>query len=519
MTPPRFVVSRFVCPAWPALAQLALVVVALGVVGCDAKLSPLEAPLPADRTVNAASWIVLTNADLQHLPAAVRLSAGKAAEASLAPVSLGDAKVAATTIALAIGEGAATITKDQDIALVFPVTTPVVPLALVQTGRAACALAWQAKSATLTLTLRFGRSTSGAVDVVLANEPTLAVGDDALVDASGCLSGTGDALTLSQQIVAAAASALTTDYVKAARATLQTVIPPSLEFAASFATVLQGAPITGGVQTRYRPVADGPNPSSLLHHNGSFAAIGIDVSFDVSRHPCAMDGQPPQIGVQSLPVKAPEVAASGQVLRRAVVLDRAILGHLAWAAARSGHLCRGLSRGIEKLLPANWANNAVPALGALVEAGAVGATFWPGTTPSVRVIDLDGGGGVEWQLPEAVLEMSAPVAGVELVVLRVEGTFRLVLKPQTASGIGFSVVAATVDAAVLSSPVLPKADVAAGPGLSLAVDAALKGIFAGALGFSGGTPKDGAVVVGTSRVADQLWLWLEGGALPTLPSQ
>lgn len=496
----------------------ALAVGMLCLSACGSKMEPLPAPLPSDRVVQGAGWIVLTNQDLQHLPVAVRLSAGKTADASVAPLALGEASLAATTIPLTIGKGAAKITKTQDVALVFPVSSPVVPLALVASGRAACAMTWQATSATLKLTLRFGRATNGAVDVVLASTPSLEVAPTALADNNGCLSVTGQALTLAAHLRDAAANALVSGYVKAARETVQTVIPPNLEMAVRLGANIHGDSVVVDLQSRYRAVDDQgeDQPGSLLTHNGSFAAIGLDLGLNVSRHRCAVDAPPPNLSVQALPVKAPVTTASGKVLRRALVLDRALLGHIAWAVARSGYLCRGRSRGVEKLLPVNWANNAVPALGALVEAGAVGARFWPGQTPAVRVIDLDGGAGLEWQLPEAVLEMTAPVAGVELVVLRVEGTFRLNLKAQTANGVRLSIVSATVDTAVLSSPVLPQADVSAGPGLSLAVEAALKGIFAGTLGLTPALPASGAVIVGSSRVADQMWLWLDGGALPTL---
>lgn len=485
--------------------------------GCGVQVAPLDAPVPDSHAVRPAAWVVLTNQDLQQVPFAVRLAAGKSVEVSVPPLKLGEQSLAATTLTASVAEGAASITADQDVALTFPITSPDLSLALVADGRAACPLTWQAKGATLSLALHVGRGTDGAVEIVLAGTPSLNVGTDSLKDVGGCLAEVSDQAKIAAHVRDAAAAALSTPYVNAARAALKAVIPPTLELAASLSVDIEGHPVSAQLETRLRPPSSAPVPEggSLIQHNGSYAAIGLDIALNVGRHPCAMDAPPPALQVQQLPVKAPDPTTGGQVLRRALVLDRASLAHISWATTRSGYLCRGVSRGVEKLLTASWAADAVPALGTLVEPGSVGARFWPGSTPTVRVVDVDAGAGLEWQLPDAVLEVSAPVAGVELVVLRVEGSFRLTLKPTINAGIGLQVVSAAVDSAVLSSPLLPQANMSAGSGLAPAVDAALRGIFAGVLGLGSGAVGD-AVVVGSTRVGDHMWLWLEGGALPGL---
>ncbi|MBP46442.1 MAG: hypothetical protein CMH53_00695 [Myxococcales bacterium] len=481
---------------------------ALVLVGCTGALLPLDAPIDPDFWVERGAWVVLTNQDLQQLPAATRLAAGKQFAVSVPPVKLESGQLAGTTLNVSVLQGQASISATQDLTLTFPVTAPVTSLAWEVPNQAACALQWQWQGASLEMSFRLARDLSGKVDVTLATAPTLQANQAALNDPSNCLMQTavGSEGSLEKQLSDIIASTLTASYVNAARSILLTVVPIDYEFSGS--AQLSSDASTLDLAARFSKPTD--NIASLLRHNGSYAATALDVAMNTQCHPCAEDVPPPKQKVKALPVQPATPPVTSAVLRRAVVFDKALLAHMAWAMTRNGQLCSRVSAGIESLLPTSWAADAAPSLGALVGTGPVGASFWPGQSPTIRLINRDEAAAVEWTIEDSLLEVSAPVAGVELVVLRIEGSFRLTLAPKVSTGAVLHVVDATVDSAVLSSPLVPGADLSAGGGLVAVVQAALRGIFFNGFGLSTG-PSNG-VVVGSTHLADQLWIWLAGGS-------
>jgi hypothetical protein len=250
----------------------------------------------------------------------------------------------------------------------------------------------------------------------------------------------------------------------------------------------------------------------LFKHVGDYGFASLRVAADVSRHSCAPDVAPPQLqGLQLTPIPpaAPEVAF---VLRRSVVLDRTLIAHFGWLATRSGMLCRGVQDGLETRLTANWAAEVMPSLAAWVQGGPVGARFWPGDSPTVKVQGGEFGAGVEWVLPDSLLEVTALVSGLELVVLTIEGTFRVLLKPKSlgVAQVGFSVLSAKVDSAVVDSPLLLQPTKPSEVGLNAVVAAAMSGIFKQPLVLSKATASSQADGVGVAQDGDGLWLWLDG---------
>ncbi len=480
--------------------RIVAAVIALVLASCG-QVEPLATPIPADRVSPAGARVVLSNAHLQGVAAAVRLRFGKTHEVSVAPLDVGEAgSVAATTLAVAVGPG--TVGIDADGGLQIDVALTVAPHPLVLQGDgAACSATWAASGLALSVDLHFSRDPLGSVAVHLAAPPSLQVDAETLEDAGGCFAAAGAAATAAilAHLREALRGSLGPKLTDASRDVVATVLPPEWEFALQ--TVLAGATLRG--DARYQPVGG----AGLITHNGAFLQAALDVGLDAPRHACAVDAEPPPAGPWLLPAQAPLEPAGASVLRRSVVLGGGVLARLGWALHRGGWLCRGASTGLESRLGPDWATQIAPTLGALVQPGSVSARFWPGGTPSLRVLDGEGGADLEWGLPDALVEIAAPVDGVELSVLRVAGSLRMRMRLR---GVGdawsLETSAVELESVGVDSPLVPLGTVSPTVLLPL-LRAVLGGIFDGPLALPPGSP----ALVGTRRVGDALWMWIDGG--------
>jgi hypothetical protein len=174
-----------------------------------------------------------------------------------------------------------------------------------------------------------------------------------------------------------------------------------------------------------------------------------------------------------------------------------------------------VDQGVEEYLPSSWAADLGAPLGAWVEEGRVGARLWPGAVPDLQVVDLTGGAGLALTMAGARLEVTARVVGTELVLLRFDGSLKATLRVETSGPQGprLGLVNAHFDSSEVASPLLKRSGVAlAKATLAAVVEAAVRGILAPLPAFSDGIALDGApVVVGSTRVGQSLWLWLDGG--------
>ncbi|MEY3014162.1 MAG: hypothetical protein RIT45_2897 [Pseudomonadota bacterium] len=482
---------------WPPLAAA---VVALTLVSCG-QVEPLATPIPADRVSPAGARVVLSNAHLQGVAAAVRLRFGKTHEVSVAPLEVGEAgSVAATTIGVAVGPGSVGIDADGGLQIAVALTVTPQPLVLQGAG-AACSATWAASGLSLGVDLRFARDPLGTVTVHLAAPPSLQLDAATLEDDGGCFAAAGATATAAilAHVREAVRGGLGPKLTDAARDVVATVLPPGWEFALQ--TTSAGATLHG--DARYQPVG----ASGLVAHNGAYLQAALDVGLDAPRHACAVDAAPPSAGPWLLPAQVPLEPAGASVLRRSVVLGGGALARLGWALHRGGWLCRGASTGLEARLGPDWATKIAPSLGALVQPGSVSARFWPGGAPTLRVLDGDGAADLEWVLPDALVEVAAPVDGVELAVLRVAGSLRMRVRLR---GVGdawsLETSAVELESVGVDSPLVPLGTVSPTVLLPL-LRAVLGGIFDGPLALPPGSP----ALVGTRRVGDALWMWIDGG--------
>lgn len=477
-----------------------LLVGSLACVLACGEVQPLDAPLPQSMVSPAGVRLVLTNAELQGVAAAVRLLVGKSHAVSVAPLPLGEAaSIAATTIPVSLGQASLGVAADAALQLDLVVT--VAPHGLVVKGKgAACSVQWTPAGGLLSTRLRFGRDPLGALAVTLLEPPDLVFGAESIDDVGGCLAALGaDAeASVRDHLRAAVRGTVATKVVDAARDVLATVLPAGWEVAVA----IGGGANPIAVQTRFI----GPD-DALIEHNGAFLQARIDLAVDAPRHACALDQAPPESGAWVLPVQAPAAPQGAAVLRRSVAVGGAALGRFAWAIHRAGFLCRGNAPGLEARLGPNWAAQVAPAVAALVQPGTVSARLWPGAAPGLRVLEGETGARLEWTLPDAQVEIAAPVDGVELVVLRITGTLRIVVALR---GVGdawsLEVEAVETDSVTVDSPLVALGTVAPAA-LAPLLQAVIAGIFDGVLALPPGFP----ALVGTARTGDGLWLWLDGG--------
>ena len=479
--------------------------------GCG-QWQPLAEPVDPALLVQHGGHVAVSNQGLQQVATAVRVAAGKSFVASVAPLALngpGAAKLGALDLNVTMGDGAASVGDEAAIVLTYPVVVGSQPLAVQPAAGASCASAWAPSGLLLQLRLALGRDAFDSVDVRLAGPPTL-VGDATGVPVDACLDATAGAI-VDAHLRQAVLTAIASRYIDAGRAALRAVFPPTWE--ASVQTTVGRAGVLR-LQTRWEQVEpDGP----LLGHNGAYGAAALAVTIDAERDPCAVDAPPPAIGTPAMPVQMPLAPTGMAILPRAWVLDAPLVSRLGWALHRSGALCRSVGRGLESRLPASWAATLLPALGGLIDASPVSAAFWPGSSPTVTLVDAaDGGAALQVRSEKSLLEVLAPVDGVEMVVLRLRGTVRLRLAIRGGmDGIGLVVDDADAEDLVIDSPL---AQVAAPDETTThqLLRGALAGIFETALAFPS-DPSAQLTLAGSSRSADALWLWMTGGAPAPAP--
>ncbi len=495
-----------------------MVIVALSLAAattCTEELTPLKAPLPLTRQLGQALHVVVTDADLQELAEYIRQSPGnKAIEVPLPPLKVpgtGGAALAATKLHAEIKSGSAVFESSGDIRLQWIVAFSPAVLSLSASSGALCELSWSVDHGDLTTTLRFARDAQGVATVTLAKASSLSFVNAQLGDSSSCLSnyapGAGSAI--SKHLAGAASAAITSRYEQSAAAAIAALLPTNLERSGQSPLQIGGETLALAIDTKFSNTSEGPGDSLLGHANG-YGQVALEVGLDVERHSCAADAPPPQASDGPISPIAPIPSGGSQPLRRALVIERSLLGHFGWAAARSGLLCRHIRSGLEESLPASWAGDVLAPLSAWVQGGPVGAAFWPGGSPVLKVKDLGKDAGVEWLFPDALLELSASMAGLEVVVLRVEGTFRLTTWPLALGpwGVSFEVRSASVDSAVVTSPLLAVAPEPTEKALAEVVDHALTGIFGPAAGLPVLPNPGGSNVVSTARDGNHLWIWL-----------
>jgi len=493
-------------------------------VACNEALAPLSAPLPATHQLGQALHLVVTEADLQELAEYVRLSPGnKTVEVPVPPLEVpgtGGGALAATQLHAEVQSGSATFEANGEISLLWTVSFGPTPLSLDSAGGAQCSLTWSVDHGDLSTRLRFARDSQGVASVTLAKASDLVLANAKLADTDNCLSNAapGAGSAISKHLASAAAAAMTSRYEQSAAAAIGALLPVDLEHKGEVELQIEGESVVLGVDARFVS-AGGDSGSSLLDHKVGYGHVGLEVGLDVQRHNCAADVPPPQSTDGPISPIAPTPAGGTQPLRRALVVERRLLGHFGWAVARSGMLCRRVRAGLEQSLPASWAGDVLSPLSAWVQGGPVGAAFWPGGSPTLKVQELGKDAGIEWRFPDALLELSASMGGLEVVVLRIEGTFRLTTWPLALGpwGVSFEVRSATVDSAVVSSPLLAVAPKPAEEALEKVVDQALIGIFGGGAGLPLKPTSGGSKVIGTARDGDHLWVWLVGDVGPTGP--
>jgi len=487
---------------------------ALASTACNG-LAPLKAPIAADRTVTGAAHIVLSNGDLGQLAEAIRLSAGKSVDAPVAPLTVpgtGGAKLAATTLAVDVAKGEASLGKLGRVGFSYPLAAAPTTVELLGPTGSSCTMGVDALSGAVAVALRFARSPDGAARVILADAPVFTLQGGELQDQTGCLAkappGAADAVAV--HLRAALRTALEGSYVATARAVLKVVLPVDAELAGVAPAGPDNGPKIRLLSAYASPSGSITEAGSLLEHNGNFASAALSVGLDVARHPCAIDVPPPGVPALPLTVTTPPSPAGSFLLRRAVVVDRALLAHLTWVAQRAGLFCRRVRLGDDVGAGSGWAAAVLPALAGWVDGPPTRARLWPGEAATMQLFDRTGGAGIRLRLPAATLEVAAQVAGVEAVVLTVHGTIVLELHIANGplDGAGLVLDSAAMANAVVRSPLLGSA----APAPSALVEPLgklLTATIGGALAGLSPPGFQGASVVASSRVGGRLWLWLE----------
>lgn len=494
-------------------AALLLLTAACG----DKTWLPLTAAVAEDRTVNGALSLVLVDGDLAHLAETIRVKAGKTVEIAAAPWTVpgGSGHVlGALAASINTAPGVASWPDDLHLRLVYPMAKQTVPLSVGQPGTAACAFSWTAAGGTLSIELEVRHTPQGLATASLASEPTALWQQAGLVDAESCLAqvNPGAAGIVRQHVEGEVRSALVARFAGAAMQALGAVFAAGVEREGRVSTSTRwGDAIETRLSLRYASWP-GADPASIAQHQGVRARAALNLALDVDRAACAVDAPPPGLASTPLPPQAPAAPVESAFFRRALVLDRATLAHVAWALARSGALCQETPAQV----PVEAASTAaaVPALGEWIESGPCGGRFWPGTSEDVVLVDGDDGPAIDWHLKGATLEVVGRVADTETVVVSVTANFRVRLRVVVdgGSGLGLVFVSASRDASQISCPLLGDDVLVNDKALDTVVDSALKGIFGliPVLPLSTALPQ-GTVVTGLSRSADALWLWLEGG--------
>jgi hypothetical protein len=505
-------------------------VVGLLAIACgEAALLPMPKALPEVARVRGGARVVLLDADLDLLTDAVRAQVGATLAVAAAPWPVpGSNGHILGPISTDVGllPGSAEWTNASRLELSMGLQSPPITLALNTPGRAGCAVSWTALAGKVAVAVEFSRGPSG-VGPALVAEPIVTWKQPALD--GPCVANVDPAVAaaLLGHVHATLAAAVAAHVATTALAAVRTVFPPTLELRGRFAfSARGGTALEARVDTAYEaPLA--AQPAVIAVHSGSRTEAALSLALDVDRAPCAVDEPPPQWKAAPLPPLPPPNAPGKALLRRALALDRAALQHLAYVATRAGLLCQDAWQGLDTQLPANWADAALPGLGAWVDGPPAGARLWPGrpqaperASPDVALIDGATGPELLLRLPAATLEILGRVGEVEAVVIVVHGEFRLRLRLTTsvAGPPGLELVAVARGTSQVTSPLLGGTLSPQEPGTGQLVAAAVRGIFARATLLSlGPVPPPGTAVTGTARAGDTLWLWLDGMPVATGP--
>jgi len=496
----------------------------LGACGPAQAPLPLTAPIPETRTLPAGVRIVLADADLQHVAETVRIVAGKSLDVMAAPWPIVDGAghvVGALATSLEVLAGPVTWPQPSRVQLEFTVDTALIPLAISVPGQAACGVTWAAQAGHVVIQIEVTRGDEGAVEVILAAQPSVTWQSHGLTGSVACLQPAGGTAhtSLDAHLLEVVRAALAPRLAQASLQVLSTIFPPQLEIAGRLPVASRwGDPLEVRVSLQYE--SSQAQTDSLVHHDGDRALATLTVGLDVDRAACAVDVPPPQWAVGPLPPQPPTPPGETAFLRRALVFDQATLAHAGWALARGGALCQETSAVLPGLTAA-WAADLLPALGDWVDGPPVGARFWPTASPELKWLDTPEGPALQWRIARATLEIVGKIADTELVVLSITGGFRAVVRPvlHGGGGLGLKLMASEllfssdVDKPVVTSPLLGDV-VDADKHLGPLVDAAMRGIFQAPPVLPLGLVLPlGTVATGVARTGDALWLWLEGGSV------
>jgi hypothetical protein len=497
-------------PAWLA---------ALCVAACGPAQAPLPllAPLPASHTLTSGVQLVLVDADLPALAETVSTLGGKTLQVVAAPWPVPGAPghvLGPLSTPLQVAGAQAEWLQPTTLQLQFTLTQVTLPLSLGVPGQAACAMSWTAQGGLVRVTLRLDRDPQGQVAVIAGQDPEVTWQKHGLISAQTCLQPplTDAPAQIDAHLLEAVQATLVPQLTQASVHVLQAVFPPALELQGRLSTATRwGDAVEVRVSTQYQPQAGG----TLAEHKAGRGIAALAVGLDVDRAACAVDVPPPDHAAETPLAPTPPSPSASTFVRRALVLDKAMLAHLGWAMGRGGALCQETEAGLADL-GVGWAAEVLPALADWVQGPPVGARFWPAASPEVQVVDTPAGPALQWQVASATLEIVARVAETDLVVLKITGPFQAIVRPvlQGGGALGLDLLSAQVDGAVVTSPLLPDttgADAHLGP----LVDAALHGIFRSAPVLPLGLAlPPGTVATGLARSGDALWLWLEGGIAP-----
>lgn len=476
-------------------------------------VTPLDAPLSADHVTVGGAHLVLSNADLLQMAKAVAHTVGTKLEVAIPPIGvpgLAGAELGPRANQLHVTGETVHVGANGALILQHSLKVPSLSLTVHGPKNASCSLTMQSGEMSVTVSLLLQPQADGPPKTVLGAKPLVAGTGSQLTDLNGCLAAAspGAVSFLAEHVVDAMRSSVASRFETAARDILSLVVPTELEASGSAHLALSHNQTGSLGYTSTYSAAE--KQTNLLSHNGNFTSVALSFGTDAARHPCAIDAPPPQVVAQPLGLAAPPAPPGAHVLRRALAIDRAVASRLTWALQRSGALCRAARLPPTLPLSAQWAAAVLPGLQRWVKEAPTRARFWPGAAADMQWVQNHDGPGWELRLPAATLEIVAPVSGVELVVLRVEGTF--VVKgtvPIGAAGVHLAVDAVEVQSASVSSTLLQGAAGSSHEQLQAVVDRVCRHMFAGPVAAWVVPGTQNASVVGAAKVGQRLWLWLE----------
>lgn len=479
-------------------------------VGACGKVEPLPAPLPQTHVVSDGLRLWLADGDLSALAESARQATGIDIPLALAPWSIpgsGGAVLAGQSTAVRLLSAKAEWQSEEVLELAFVVQPPVVPLAVGYPGSAACGLTWRWTAAEAAVRLEVLPGPLGAPQVTLAAPAVLTGGTPQLDDPKGCLQGLAaqTVTAIEAHVDAQLRSALLGQVAVSSVATLQAVAAPSWRWSGRWR---EGATVVD-VESTFLPRHDKTTHLFGGPAGQRFARLAVGVQ--VAPASCAPDLPPPQLA-PDWPMYAPSPPPDPSLTRRGVAISGALLSHLAWAALRSGALCRSANHWGTGL-GAGWAEAVLPELGAWVQSEPTLVQWWPGAVPEVDVVDGASGVELSWRFDDTTVEIAAKVAGDEVVVVVVRGRIRVRTKvAAVSSGLRLEVTGVDLESAQVSSPLFGDTLPGTATGdVRAVISAAVKGIAGGlAVLQVGALLPDGAVVTGTQRAGSALWLWLDG---------